>query len=152
MGDLINEIDGVLITELKRILTPGGDVFRAMKTCDPGYTGFGEAYFSTINPNSVKPWKRHNRMTLNLIVISGSVRFILHDDRAESLPDGITKIVELGPDLNYARLTVPPGIWMAFKCLGEKPGLLLNLADIMHDPTETDRKALNEIEFDWSQK
>lgn len=40
-----NLIDGVLLTPLKQIAHPKGDVFHAMKCVDPGFEGFGEAYF-----------------------------------------------------------------------------------------------------------
>lgn len=35
-------IDGVLLTPLKQITHPKGDVFHAMKCVDPGFEGFGE--------------------------------------------------------------------------------------------------------------
>ena len=41
-----------------------------IKKNDTGYVGFGEVYFSYINPKAVKAWKKHNRMTLNLVVPS----------------------------------------------------------------------------------
>ena len=42
-------VEGVLLTPLKRIHHPKGDVFHGMKKSDAGFSGFGEAYFSTIN-------------------------------------------------------------------------------------------------------
>ncbi len=36
-------IDGVIVTPLKIINVPGGDVFHALKKDDPGFTDFGEA-------------------------------------------------------------------------------------------------------------
>ena len=64
----ITNIDGVLLTPLKVINVLEGDVLHGMKCSDTGYSGFGEAYFSTIEPGMVKAWKRHHKMTLNLIV------------------------------------------------------------------------------------
>ena len=34
--------------------------------------------------------------------------------------------------------------------LSRKNSMLLNIANLMHDPKEVDRKNINEIEFDWS--
>ena len=51
-------IDGVIMTSLKVIEVPGGNVFHGMKSNDPGYSGFGEAYFSTVDLGAIKAWKR----------------------------------------------------------------------------------------------
>src|SRR4030067_663575 len=108
-------IVGLLVTPLREIETPGGNVFHAMKASDAGYRGFGEAYFSTLQANSIKPWKRHNRMTLNIVVPIGKIRFVLYDDRTDSPSQNEFAEVVLGNPYCYARLTVPPRVWMAFQ-------------------------------------
>jgi dTDP-4-dehydrorhamnose 3,5-epimerase len=141
-------IEGVLLTPLKQIFHPKGDVFHGMKQSDPGYTQFGEAYFSTVHAGDVKPWKKHLRMTLNLIVPVGKIRFVMHDDRPGSITSGQTMAVEIGPE-NYQRLTVPPGVWMAFEGLGEDLNLLLDVADMEHDPKEVERADLDKFEYNF---
>jgi len=94
----------------------------------------------------IKAWKRHKQMTLNLVVPIGKVRFILFDDRNHK-----SEFQEVVLSNNsYNRLTVPPLIWFGFQGLSKSTSLILNIADIVHDPDEIDRKALNEIDFDWS--
>lgn len=139
-------IEGAILTPLKQIYNPKGDVFHGMKKKDPGFAGFGEAYFSTIHAKDIKPWKKHLRMTLNLIVPVGKIRFTLHDDREASSTKGQTMVVELGMD-NYQRLTVPPGVWMAFEGLGEDLNLLLDIADLEHDPEEVERAVLERFPY-----
>jgi dTDP-4-dehydrorhamnose 3,5-epimerase len=139
-------IEGVLLTPLKQIVHPKGDVFHGMKCTDPGYTQFGEAYFSTVHRGDIKPWKRHFRMTLNLVVPVGKIRFVLHDDRPDSPTNGETLSVEIGPD-NYQRLTVPPAVWMAFEGVNEGMNLLLNIADMQHDPNEVERADLEKFKY-----
>jgi dTDP-4-dehydrorhamnose 3,5-epimerase len=51
---------------------------------------------------------------------------------------------------NYFRLTIPPMIWVGFQGLSNRNSMLLNIANLMHDPLEVDKKNINEIEFDWS--
>jgi dTDP-4-dehydrorhamnose 3,5-epimerase len=118
-----------------------------MREFDAGYTNFGEAYFSEVNSNAIKAWKRHKEMTLNLVVPVGRIRFILFDDREES--NGIFQEVVISKE-NYCRLTVPPMIWMGFQGLSIGSSMLLNIADIKHNPTEVDRKKTEEIKFNWS--
>jgi len=145
-------IDGVLLTPLREIETPGGNVFHGMKCADPGYAGFGEAYFSTVEPNAIKPWKRHKVMTLNLIVPIGRVRFVLYDDRRSSGTSGITSQIIIGRKGVYGRLTVPPCVWMAFQGCSSQTSWVLNIANVSHDPTEADRLPLDAISFDWEMK
>jgi dTDP-4-dehydrorhamnose 3,5-epimerase len=141
-------MEGVLLTPLKQIFHPKGDVFHGMKKSDPGFSDFGEAYFSTVHPGEVKPWKKHLRMTLNLVVPVGKIRFVLHDDRPESPTNGQTFSVEIGPR-NYQRLTVQPGLWMAFEGLDEGLNLLLNIADMEHDPDEVERADLERFDYPY---
>ena len=141
-------IEGVLFTELKIIPVDTGNVLHAMKKGDSGECGLGEAYFSTVEPGAIKGWKRHQRMTLNLVVPMGEIRFVLFDDRHNSLTKG-EFLEEHLSQRNYLRLTVPPGIWVGFKGCGKGMSIALNIADIPHDPYESDRLNLNEIAYDW---
>lgn len=152
MGDCvtrgISNIDGVLLTPLKIIDVPGGDVLHGIKCSDPGYTGFGEAYFSMVEPGVVKAWKRHRKMALNLIVPLGTVRFVIYDDRQNSVSNGKYQEVILSRE-NYCRMTVPPMLWMGFQGVNKNTSMLLNIADIEHVPEEADRKVMNGIKYDW---
>jgi dTDP-4-dehydrorhamnose 3,5-epimerase len=139
-------IDGVLITPLRRIANPKGDVLHAIKRSAPGFRAFGEAYFSQVLPGDTKGWKRHRRMTLNLVVPVGAIQFGIVDDRAGSATRGQFFSVTLG-DPQYARLTVPPGLWMAFRGVATTHSLLLNVADEEHDPAEADNAELNAFPF-----
>jgi dTDP-4-dehydrorhamnose 3,5-epimerase len=143
-------IDGVRLTPLKRIATPNGDVYHAMKQSDPGYHGFGEAYFSAVKPEAVKAWKRHRRMTLNVVVPVGAIRFVIHDDRAESATAGTTWSVVLSPQ-NYMRLTIPPGLWFGLQGVAAETSLLLNLADIEHSPDENEQLPPLSFGYRWEE-
>ena len=140
-------INDVLLTPLDIIETPGGNVMHAMKEIDAGFYGFGEAYFSEVSFNSIKAWKRHKEMTLNLVVPIGKIKFVLFDNR-EGSNNQFQEII-ISRD-NYCRLTVPPMVWVGFKGLSETGSMLLNIANIGHDPLEVDRKNIKEIEFNWN--
>lgn len=140
-------MSGAVFTPLRRIATPGGEVRHGLKASDPAFAGFGEAYFSAVDPRAVKGWKRHNRMTLNLVVAVGEVRFLVLDEAS-----GLRRAFHLGPERaeRYGRLTVPPGLWMAFGGVGPGANLLLNIASIEHDPAEADGRPLDAFEWTWS--
>jgi len=138
-------INEIIATPLRRIPVSGGDVLHAMKKSDNGFTGFGESYFSQIESNVVKAWKKHLKMTLNLIVPIGRVRFVFMDN------DGLFREEIIG-DGNYVRLTIPPGIWFGFKGDYENTSLILNIANIEHSPEEIERKDISKIKYNWSIK
>jgi dTDP-4-dehydrorhamnose 3,5-epimerase len=142
-------IDGVIFTALPKIDTKGGNVLHAMKEGDPGFSGFGEAYFSYINSGSIKGWKLHNKMVLNLVVPLGIIRFVIFDNRKHSKTNGKFAEYVLSSQ-NYGRLTVPSGLWLGFQGLYDYDSLLLNIANICHDPAESVSKKIDEINYDWN--
>jgi len=142
------ELAGVSLTPLKIVSVENGNILHAMKINDKGYEGFGEAYFSCVNHGAVKAWKRHRLMTLNLVVPTGSIRFVMYDDRAESKIKNMISEVTLSQD-NYYRLTIPPMIWVGFQGITEETNMLLNIANIKHEAEESERKEIEEINFNW---
>jgi dTDP-4-dehydrorhamnose 3,5-epimerase len=147
MGNI--EIEGLILTPLKKIFHRQGDIYHAMKKSDEGFLGFSEAYFSNIHYGETKSWKKHLKMTLNLIVPIGEIKFVFFDDRTESKTKN--RFFEISLSINnYYRITLPPNIWMAFKGIGKSTNLLLNIANLEHDPFEIERKELNDIPFKWS--
>lgn len=137
-------LDDILISPLARIQTGGGDVLHAMKKSDVGFYNFGEAYFSWVDAGVTKGWKCHTQMTMNIIVPVGQVRFVFYSKDANEF-----RVEDIGVE-RYVRITVPPGIWFAFKGLISSQSLVLNIASIEHDPDEVNRLELFEIKFDWS--
>ncbi len=143
-------IDGVTLHPLKHITVPKGDVYHALRSTDEGYCGFGEVYFSEVEHGAVKGWKRHNRMTLNIVVVSGAIGFVVYDDREGSPTYGRFMDFVLSPVGDYSRLTLAPGLWMAFYGVGEGCSKLMDLIPELHDPDEADRKDLSEIKYDFN--
>lgn len=139
-------IPGVIITPLKQIPDERGKVMHMLKRTDAHFAGFGEIYFSIVNPGAVKAWKKHLQMTLNLAVVHGSAKLVIHDER-----DGRFQEIVLGPETNYSLVTVPPGLWTGFIGVSPQPALLANCASLPHDPTEVARKAADDpaIPYQW---
>jgi dTDP-4-dehydrorhamnose 3,5-epimerase len=128
-------------TELRRIETTGGEVMKALHADEPGFKGLGEAYFSRVDAGCVRAWKRHNEMTVNVVVPVGHVRFVV------ARGDGFDEY-DLGPEHSYGRLTVEPGTWFGFKG-GADGGLVLNLSDIVHRADESDGRDIDEFTYTW---
>jgi len=135
-------MDGVILTPLKQIYNPKGDIFHAMKKSDDEFNGFGEAYFSTIKQGCIKGWKKHTEMTLNLIVPMGEVKFVIYNEDLEEFYS-----VQLSQK-NYQRLTVSPGLWVAFEGLGDA-NIVLNVASIEHNSGESINVDIEAINYEW---
>tara|TARA_B100000242_G_scaffold265989_1_gene214502 strand:+ start:1239 stop:1667 length:429 start_codon:yes stop_codon:yes gene_type:complete len=133
--------DRVIIKPLEKFNLEEGDVFHALKASEPEFNGFQEAYFSTIKKDRIKGWKRHLRMTMNLIVPVGNVQFNFYDDRKL-----LIKNIVIG-EKNYSRITVPPMIWFGFKGISNNTSYILNISDVLHDPSEQERKPLTFLNF-----
>lgn len=139
-------LDDILISQLPVLEIKNGNILKIMRKSDSGFSGFGESYFSTITYQSIKGWKLHKQMTMNLVVPVGKVKFVFCLDNDQC--NKIFRIEEIGSS-NYNRLTVPPGIWFGFQGLAEPNSLVLNISNIEHDENEVRRKNLMEFSFNW---
>jgi len=135
-------LDGVILSRLKRIHNPKGDIFHVMKKSDEEFSEFGEAYFSMIYKNDIKGWKKHKQMVLNLVVPVGAIEFVVYNENKQEF---FSVTLSSG---NYQRLTVSAGLWMAFRGI-EENSMLLNLASMEHDPDESVNKEIEEIPYEW---
>ena len=81
-------------------------------------------------------------MILNIVVPFGEIAFVIYDENTKRFFN-----VKLSKR-NYQRLTVKAGLWLAFKGCSQK-NMLLNLANVEHDPNESINIELNKIKYNW---
>jgi len=137
-------IEAVSLTPLRKIHHEKGDIYHALKRSDDGFVDFGEAYFSCVNHGEIKGWKKHETMTLNVVVPVGAIKFVVYDDKTGSFFEAVLS------QENYQRLTVPPKLWMAFCGVGTGMNMLLNIASIEHNPHESENRHWEAIPYDWT--
>tara|TARA_A100001011_G_scaffold396602_1_gene494867 strand:+ start:1191 stop:1631 length:441 start_codon:yes stop_codon:yes gene_type:complete len=146
LGSVI--LDGIEITSLKIIKNVRGDIMHGLISSEEQYRGFGEAYFSKILKDQIKGWKAHKKMTMNLIVPYGEVKFVMYDDRDISSTKNKFYECTLSKD-NYKRITIPPNIWLAFQGKNFEESIIFNLASISHDDNEVFKKDIKDINYNW---
>ena len=146
-------IQGVQVIPKKKIFDDRGGIFHMLRNDDKEFEKFGEIYFSQVYPGVIKAWHHHSRMTLNYLLVSGSIRFALYDDRKDSPTYKKTQEVVLH-EADSKLVIVPPGVWNGFKGLGSTPSIVANCATEPHDPLEITRRPHNDSYFgyDWSQR
>ena len=138
-------VNDILVTPLRRISTPKGDVLHGLKSTDPGYAGFGEAYLSSVLDSVIKGWKRHRLMTLNLICVQGAIRFVAYGETNDH--PALDLVLSPEPTGLYARLSIPPMYWVGFKGVSTTTNMLLNVASLPHDPAEADILPLENLHW-----
>jgi dTDP-4-dehydrorhamnose 3,5-epimerase len=151
MDKIKQNINGIKIIPLRQINDERGAVYHVLNSTDSHFTKFGEAYFSKINSGVVKAWKYHKEMTQNFSVPYGKLKLVCFDSREDSSTYGIITVLFLDPDENYNLIQVPPKIWYGFQCISKQDCLLLNIADISHDPYESMSEGINSssIKYKW---
>ena len=138
-----NLLSKIKITKLKIVKMTSGNIMHALKKKELKNWNFQEAYFSKIKFGKVKAWKLHLKMTLNLVVPHGKVKFVFFSEKKN-----IFQSVVLG-EKKYVRLTVPPKIWFGFKGVSKHESIILNLANVEHNSKEILRYKKNKIKFNW---
>ena len=101
---------------------------------DSHFNKFGECYISEVNPGKIKAWKKNSVQTQNLTVVQGNIKFVIFDDRKNSITKNQINMFEINRDQNYKLLTIPPNIWYGFSCLGNIRSLIVNCSDHPHNP------------------
>ena len=149
------KIDGVEIIDRKIIRDTRGSVKHGLRADEKWYINsawpaIGEIYFSEVQPNIIKGWHLHSKMTLRYICVRGRATVFLWDLRENSPTFEIPMMLELaanGP--HYRLLVIPPNVWNAFRAKeGEShPAMICNMASIPHDPGEMKRAPISGIKY-----
>ena len=147
----MSHIEGVTVHPRRRIPDERGAVFHMLRNDADEFEAFGEIYFSLVYPGVVKGWHLHHEMTLNYAVPVGMIKLVCYDDRAGSPTKGNVVEIHTG-ELDYALITIPPGVWNGFKGEGTSAALVANCSTTPHRPGEIERLDPfdNDIPYDWS--
>ena len=130
------------IIKLREIKNPKGNILKILSKRERSFKNFGEAYLSKIKKGSIKAWKNHKKNHLNLIIVSGKVKFVIYYKEKK-----IFKKIVLSEN-SKKKLWIEPGIWFGFMGLGGN-NIILSISSGISKETEILRKKLKEIKFNW---
>ncbi|MDP7194987.1 MAG: dTDP-4-dehydrorhamnose 3,5-epimerase family protein [SAR202 cluster bacterium] len=131
----MNKIEGVTITLLKKIPDERGSIMHMLRNDDPHFEKFGEIYFSTAYPGSIKGWHEHKEQVQNYAVVQGMIKLVMHDNRKESKTYKNLIEIFMG-DLNYVLVRIPTGVINGYKAIGDKTAIVANCSTIPHSQGE----------------
>jgi dTDP-4-dehydrorhamnose 3,5-epimerase len=150
-----NLIDGVKVKKLKVIPDERGRVMEILRSDDPDFAAFGQAYLTTGYPGVVKAWHYHQKQTDHFCVVSGMMKIVLYDARETSPTKG--KINEFfAGEHNPVLIVIPPLVYHGFKTVSEKEALLVNIPTEVYNYDSPDEHRINphsgEIPYEWNRK
>ena len=143
-------ISDIKVIDLKQIKDERGKVMHMLKSTDQHFLKFGEIYFSTAWPGTIKAWHIHKKMTLNNVVLSGNAKLVIYDMRKKSKTYKMINEFFIGED-NYKLIQIPPGLANGYKAYGDKQCILANCSTHPHEKNEIiyiDPKN-NSIPYNW---
>lgn len=139
---LVDLIDGVRIRELRTIPDHRGTL---CVIYDPRW-GFTEepmvySYQVTLRPGAVKGWIVHETYDDRLFMSSGTLKWVLYDERDGSPTAG--KLNELFFDEHHrSLLRIPRGVWHAVQNVGTDDCLMVNHPTEPYDYESPDKTRL----------
>ena len=148
-------IDGVKVKTLRLIPDERGWLMEILRSDDPDFRKFGQAYITVAYPGVVKGWHYHRKQTDHFAVVSGMAKVVLYDDREGSATRGIINEFFIG-DLNPTLLIIPPFVIHGMKGIGTEPAILLNIPDQVYAYDNPDEFRIPphgmDIPYDWELK
>ncbi len=134
--------DGVRIRESRTIPDDRGSV---CVLYDPRWEFTEEpmvyAYEVMVRPTAIKGWIVHRTYDDRLFLASGTVRWVLYDDRPESPTNGL--VSELFFDGHHrSLLRIPSGVWHAVQNVGLGDARMVNFPTAPYDYENPDKERL----------
>jgi len=146
-------IEGVRTKDLICHPDERGRLWEILRADDEIFDTFGQVYVTTAHPGVVKAWHAHRLQTDFFTVLSGRARFVLYDMRPDSRTRGQLQEFLLGRD-RLQLITIPPGVYHGFKCVGEQEVMALNCPTRPYNAQEPDELRLppdsDQIPYDWN--
>ena len=136
------EIDGVVVQPLKLLPNARGRLMEITRHDEPDHLGIAQAYVTSTFPGVVKAWYRHERQVDQIASITGLVKLVLFDSRAESPSRDVVQEIHLG-ELAPRLVRIPPGVWHGFQAVGLAEAFLLHLNSVAFDPAHPDEERVD---------
>ena len=151
MSIINTNIHDLRLTTLNQIIDERGAVYHYLKSSQETFKGFGEAYYSKINPAVIKGWKLHSLVHQHFCVPFGEIKIVIYDDRDTSPTKGAIDEFILNDSNEYNLLIMPPRLWYSFKCISNNFALLANIIDQPHSPFEANNLPIMTkiIPYEW---
>lgn len=139
------------IKNLKIHLDDRGYLYETLRSDDPFFKGFGQAYISAVNPGVVKGFHKHSIQTDHIVCTSGQIKLVC----IQAKGDIVIKLEEHHLSLlNPKMIIIPPETWHGWMCISNEPAVVLNFSTHTHNQLDPDEIRIDPIKnpwgYDWS--
>ena len=145
-------IEGVEVKQLVKRADERGFLMELLRSDEPIFRKFGQAYVALNYPGVVRAWHWHRKQDDHFVAVKGMVKVALYDGREGSATRGQVDEFFLGEDHNVL-LKIPMGVMHGYKTEGSEPSLLINFPTEPYNQQEPDEYRLPsdtpEIPYDW---
>lgn len=146
-------IEGVQVIPLKAFADERGFLMEMLRSDDPHFQKFGQAYLSLNYPGVIRAWHWHRLQTDFWVVARGMIKAACYDRRDGSGTCGEVNEFFMG-DNNRVLLVIPKGVAHGYKTIGEEPSLLINFPTEPYDRSQPDEERIAhdsaDIPYDWN--
>ena len=133
-------MDKIKFKKLKITKLKNGNIFHIFKN-SKSIKKINEIYCSQIKFNKIKAWKKHKKVNLKLVVPIGKVKFVMYNKK-----NFYSAVVG---EKKFGILTIPSGYWYGFKGENKHKSLIISFIDHKFSESETERKELKSIKYNW---
>lgn len=148
-------IHGAAIKPLRLIPDERGRLMEILRSDDPLFRKFGQAYLTTAYPGVVKAWHYHRKQTDHFCVVRGMAKVVLYDGRKSSPTYRMINEFFIG-ELNPSLVVIPNLVMHGYKNIGTEEVYLLNMPTEVYNYKEPDELRLpadtRKIPYDWTRK
>ena len=145
-------IVGVEIRPLKPMVDERGYLMEMLRSDDPLFQQFGQAYVAMNYPGVIRAWHYHKKQLDFWVVVKGEIKVGMYDGREDSPTKGIVNEVFMG-ERYPTLLKIPIGVLHGYKTVGVEPSLLINFPTQPYNPQDPDEYRTpydsDEIPYDW---
>jgi len=148
-------IDGVQARCSKVIPDERGRLGEILRADDAWFEKFGQVYFTTTYPGTVKAWHYHKKQTDHFYVIKGTVKTALYDYRKDSRTYGTVNELYLS-EHRPGIVRIPPGVMHGWMCVSKKEAYIINIVSEVYDYDTPDEFRThphdNDIPYEWTRR
>jgi dTDP-4-dehydrorhamnose 3,5-epimerase len=148
-------IEGVKVKELTVHPDERGLLMEFMRSTDPEFQKFGQAYITMVHPGVVKAWHYHKLQTDYFVCVGGMAKVVLHDTREGSPTKGETDEFVIGWQ-RQRMIIIPPNVYHGFMAVGTESAYIVNMPTEVYNDAEPDEYRLPHddpsIGYDWGVK
>ena len=145
-------IEGVAVKPLKVIADERGKLMEILRSDEPIYEKFGQAYVTVCKPRIVKGWHYHKLQIDHFTCLQGTAKVVLYDARKDSKTYGLINEFILSWE-EQKLVKIPTNVYHGFTATGRGDAMILNVPTEVYRYVEPDEFRADlfsgEIPYDW---